>query len=122
MRDGPAAMRQSRLAALLKSSTMISMPAFPDPKALGQQELKDRLKQLIDKEQKVALERHAFHVQIDALRSELVARLRARGTTSSPAVTSQTSERPASASRGARDPIVVRMGSRCLSHRRPTAE
>jgi hypothetical protein len=53
--------------------------AFPDPRSLGTEELKSLIAQLVSREQAVSCTRRVLHAQIDALRGELVDRLRADG-------------------------------------------
>ncbi len=55
------------------------MDPIPDPRSLASDELKLLLKQLIAREQEVSSTRQVLHAQIDALRRELVNRLRAEG-------------------------------------------
>ena len=55
------------------------MDPVPDPRSLATGELKLLLKQLITMEQEVSGTRRALHAQIDALRGELVNRLRDEG-------------------------------------------
>jgi hypothetical protein len=49
---------------------------FPDLGALSDQELKDLIGELTEKEQEVSYERRILHGRIDILRAELVNRLR----------------------------------------------
>jgi hypothetical protein len=55
------------------------MDPAPDPRSLGQEELKRLLNGLISREQEVSSTRQVLHAQIDALRRELVDRLRDEG-------------------------------------------
>jgi hypothetical protein len=52
---------------------------LPDPRSLAADELKSLIKELIRKEQEVSEMRRVLHGQIDALRRELVDRLREEG-------------------------------------------
>ncbi len=52
------------------------MDTFPDLGALGDQELKELIKQLTDEEMEVSYRRRILHGKIDILRAELVNRLR----------------------------------------------
>jgi hypothetical protein len=52
------------------------METFPDLGALSDQELKDLIQDLSEREQKVSYERRILHGKIDILRAELVNRLR----------------------------------------------
>src|SRR5450755_2100983 len=54
---------------------------FPDPHSLARGELTSLLKELTSREQAVSDERRTLHAQIDALRRELVDRLRDEGNT-----------------------------------------
>ena len=51
---------------------------FPDLSSLGDQELKDLIKQLSTEEEEVSYRRRILHGKIDILRAELVNRLRGR--------------------------------------------
>jgi len=53
--------------------------AFPDPHSLAQDELTSLLQELTSREEVVSDERRVLHAQIDALRRELVDRLRDEG-------------------------------------------
>jgi hypothetical protein len=55
------------------------MDALPDPRSLTAAELKSLIKELIRQEQEVSDTRRVLHGQIDALRRELVDRLREEG-------------------------------------------
>ena len=55
------------------------MPAFPDPHSLARDELTSLLQQLTSREELVSDERRGLHTQIEALRRELVDRLRDEG-------------------------------------------
>ncbi|MGZ4286891.1 MAG: RsiG family protein [Solirubrobacteraceae bacterium] len=57
------------------------MTAFPDPHSLARDELTALLTKLTSREQVVSDERRTLHTQIDALRRELVDRLRDEGNT-----------------------------------------
>lgn len=57
------------------------MDPIPDPRSLTVEELKLRIEQLVSREQEVSDTRRVLHGQIDALRRELVERLRDEGTT-----------------------------------------
>ena len=54
------------------------MDTFPDLGSLSDQELKDLIQDLTDKEQEVSYQRRILHGKIDILRAELVNRLRRR--------------------------------------------
>jgi len=58
---------------------MIGMDPLPDPGSLATEELKPLIKDLIGREQEVSNIRRGLHAQIDALRRELVDRLREEG-------------------------------------------
>ena len=60
---------------------MSRVTSFPDPHSLARDELTSRLKELTTREQAVSDERRTLHAQIDALRRELVDRLRDEGNT-----------------------------------------
>jgi hypothetical protein len=60
---------------------MTCLTTFPDPRSLARDELTSVLKKLTSREQAVSDERRSLHVQIDALRRELVDRLRDEGNT-----------------------------------------
>jgi hypothetical protein len=55
------------------------MDPLTDPRSLGTEELKLVIQELISRKQKVSHTRQALHAQIDALRGELVDRLRNEG-------------------------------------------
>lgn len=55
------------------------MDPLTDPRSLATDELKLRIQEVIRREQEVSDTRKALHAQIDALRGELVARLRNEG-------------------------------------------
>ena len=55
------------------------MDPFPDPRLLATDELKSAIKELVGREQEVSNTRRGLHAQIDALRRELVDRLREQG-------------------------------------------
>jgi hypothetical protein len=55
------------------------MAAFPDPHSLARDELTSLLQELTSREEVVSDERRGLHAQIDALRQELVERLRDEG-------------------------------------------
>jgi hypothetical protein len=73
--------RQSGLSASVLGGKMGRVSTFPDPRSLARAELTSLIEELIGREQAVSEERRALHAQIDALRAELVARLRDEGTT-----------------------------------------
>jgi hypothetical protein len=52
---------------------------LPDPSSLARDELTALIKELVRREQEVSNTRHVLHDQIDALRRELVDRLRDEG-------------------------------------------
>ncbi len=54
----------------------MSLETFPDLGSLGDQELKDLIRQLTEEEQEVSYRRRILHGKIDILRAELVNRLR----------------------------------------------
>jgi hypothetical protein len=60
---------------------MSRVTRFPDPDSLARDELTSLLKELTSREQAVSDERRTLHAQIDALRRELVDRLRDEGNT-----------------------------------------
>ncbi|MGH2891673.1 MAG: hypothetical protein ACRDPM_00190 [Solirubrobacteraceae bacterium] len=55
------------------------MAPFADPRSLGPEELKLHIKELVSREQEISATRKELHTQIDALRRELVERLREAG-------------------------------------------
>jgi hypothetical protein len=55
------------------------MDPLTDPRSLATEELKLLIQELISREQEVSDTRQALHAQIDALRGELVDRLRNEG-------------------------------------------
>jgi hypothetical protein len=55
------------------------MDPLPDPRSLAPEELKSLIKELVSLEQEVSNTRQVLHAQIDALRRELVDRLREEG-------------------------------------------
>lgn len=57
------------------------MSRVPDPRSLARDELTSRLKELMNREQAVSDERRTLHAEIDAMRRELVTRLRDEGNT-----------------------------------------
>jgi hypothetical protein len=57
----------------------VVMADIPHPENLGREELRSLLKRLTTRESAVSDERRALHAQIDALRHELVGRLRTDG-------------------------------------------
>jgi hypothetical protein len=67
------------LASACSTQTMIRMDPLPDPRSLATEELKSVLKQRISREQEVSNARKVLHAEIDALRQELVRRLREEG-------------------------------------------
>jgi hypothetical protein len=54
----------------------VTLETFPDLGSLGDQELKDLIRQLTEEEQEVSYRRGILHGKIDILRAELVNRLR----------------------------------------------
>jgi hypothetical protein len=58
---------------------MSRVAAFPDPHSLARDELTSLLQELTSREEVVSDERRVLHAQIDALRQELVDRLRDEG-------------------------------------------
>lgn len=54
------------------------MDTFPDLGSLSDQELKDLIQELTEKETEVSYQRRILHGKIDILRAELVNRLRKR--------------------------------------------
>lgn len=54
----------------------MTIETFPDLGSLGDQELKDLIRQLTEEEQEVSYRRRLLHGKIDILRAELVNRLR----------------------------------------------
>jgi len=54
----------------------MTLDTFPDLGSLGDQELKDLIRELTDEEQEVSYRRRILHGKIDILRAELVNRLR----------------------------------------------
>ncbi len=54
----------------------MTLETFPDLGSLGDQELKDLIRQLTEEEQEVSYRRRILHGKIDILRAELVNRLR----------------------------------------------
>jgi hypothetical protein len=52
---------------------------FPDLGSLTDQELKELIKELTEKEMEISYERRILHGKIDILRAELVNRLRKKG-------------------------------------------
>jgi hypothetical protein len=54
----------------------VTLETFPDLGSLGDQELKDLIRQLTEEEQEVSYRRRILHGKIDILRAELVNRLR----------------------------------------------
>jgi hypothetical protein len=52
---------------------------LPDPRSLAPEELKSLIKELVSREQEVSNTRQIVHAQVDALRRELVDRLREQG-------------------------------------------
>ncbi len=54
----------------------MTLDTFPDLGSLGDQDLKDLIRQLTDEEQEVSYRRRILHGKIDILRAELVNRLR----------------------------------------------
>jgi hypothetical protein len=60
---------------------MSCVNSFPDPHSLARNDLMSLLKELTSREQALSDERRTLHAQIDALRRELVDRLRDEGST-----------------------------------------
>jgi hypothetical protein len=58
---------------------LVGMDHVPDPCSLASEQLKLLLKKLVSREQEVSDTRQVLHAQIDALRRELVNRLRDEG-------------------------------------------
>ena len=54
----------------------MTLETFPDLGSLGDQELKDLIRQLTEEEQEVSYRRRILHGKIDILRAERVNRLR----------------------------------------------
>ena len=54
----------------------MTLETFPDLGSLGDQDLKDLIRQLTEEEQEVSYRRRILHGKIDILRAELVNRLR----------------------------------------------
>jgi hypothetical protein len=65
----------------LPGSTLARVTGSPDPHSRARGELTSLLKELTSREQAVSDERRTLHAQIDALRRELVDRLRDEGNT-----------------------------------------
>jgi hypothetical protein len=63
------------------------MDTFPDLGSLSDQDLKDLIQELTDREQKVSYERRILHGKIDILRAELVNRLRKKHAGGEPVIT-----------------------------------
>ncbi len=59
-----------------RSERAVTLETFPDLGSLGDQELKDLIRQLTEEEQEVSYRRRILHGKIDILRAELVNRLR----------------------------------------------
>jgi hypothetical protein len=53
--------------------------APPDPRSLGSEDLKLLITELVSREQDVSYTRRVLHAQIEALRGELIERLRGEG-------------------------------------------
>ena len=70
---------QWSLAWCRSRKRMGRVTSFPDPHSLARDELTSLLKELTSREQAVSDERRTLHGQIDALRRELVDRLRDEG-------------------------------------------
>ena len=90
---------------------MSRVTSFPDPHWLARGELTSLLKELTSKEQVVSDERRTLHAQIDALRRELVDRLRDEGNTVISGADFSTPARLASVSRVTPTPRTVRTAS-----------
>jgi anti-sigma-K factor RsiG len=63
------------------------MDTFPDLGSLTDEELKDLINQLTEKETAISYERRILHGQIDILRAELVNRLRKKHETGEDVIT-----------------------------------
>jgi hypothetical protein len=63
------------------------MDTFPDLGALSDQELKELIQDLTQREQEVSYERRILHGKIDILRAELVNRLRKKHEGGEPVIT-----------------------------------
>ena len=63
------------------------MDTFPDLGSLSDQELKDLIQDLTEREQRVSYERRILHGKIDILRAELVNRLRKKHEGGEPVIT-----------------------------------
>ncbi len=63
------------------------METFPDLGALSDQELRDLIQELTEREQEVSYERRILHGKIDILRAELVNRLRNKHQGGEPVIT-----------------------------------
>jgi predicted HTH transcriptional regulator len=63
------------------------MDTFPDLGSLSDEELKELIQELTDREQRVSYERRILHGKIDILRAELVNRLRKKHEGGEPVIT-----------------------------------
>jgi hypothetical protein len=63
------------------------METFPDLGALSDQELKDLIQELSEREREISYERRILHGKIDILRAELVNRLRTKREEGEPVIT-----------------------------------
>jgi hypothetical protein len=60
---------------------MPGVTSAPDPSEFSDQQLKARIRDAVERETRLSAARSELHSEIDALREELVRRLRADGTT-----------------------------------------
>ena len=72
-------LRSVELAVIRVAQENGRVAAFPDPHSLARDELTSLLQELTSREDLVSDERRVLHAQIDALRRELVDRLRDEG-------------------------------------------
>ena len=72
-------LRSVELAVIRVAQENGRVAAFPDPHSLARDELTSLLQDLTSREEVVSDERRVLHAQIDALRRELVDRLRDEG-------------------------------------------
>jgi hypothetical protein len=99
---------------------MSRVAAFPDPHSLARDELTSLLQELTGREEMISDQRRVLHAQIDAVRQELVDRLRDEGNVSSLALTFSVPDRPASgASRATQALRTVRAASHYPNTRHP---
>jgi len=59
--------------------TGVTLEALPDLATLSDQDLRDLIRELMQKEHEVSYQRRLLHGKIDILRAELVARLKQKG-------------------------------------------